>query len=988
VLAQVGRDDDGDGVARVETTYLQLVMRRLWEVEMGAGSRVLRLRALEELGGAQAIIGGHLDRAMDDSVDGAGGLTQQQRLLAASAFHFLVTSGGTKIALSAQDLADLTGIAKVELEPVLRHLSSPKLHILRPISPRGGSGEPLYEIFHDALARPIVEWRGRVEDAERDARLRREREKKEEAQREAQEAERRAASERRRKRIALVLLGVAVAALVLGAIAFGIEQQDSAEENRDEAQSVEVSQRLADLSTSPTFGSAAAALASLEAYRLSPTFQARIDTLSALQLNPALPTIAVGHTRTVFGVTYWPGSTNLASGSGDGTVRLWDSRGQEIGKPLVAFPSPVLGVAVSPTGGGVRTLAASNAGGAVRTWDLDSAGRVSAPALLPAKRSGDPVVALGFDPVAASVLAVGRESGRVELWRFSARRRPHRVGSREAPGPVTGLAFGGGDALAVSSLGGTRVWPLARGRFAPTAPKRVPGATRALSVAMTAGGRIAVGGEAEAAVFSADMRPLMRMPMTSPANAVGLAASGSVLVVGSADSTITTWEVDSGRPFGPPRVEGRSAVISLAVGPGGRSFASAGGDNLVKAWALYPRHALANTVGGLDPAEAGLELDPGVRAAAVGAGDLVAAATGEAGTSVWRLDPGRPSRSAPQPLFRIPGFSEAVAYRGSTLAVQQGRSFVLYDTGPTCATMPREPCRLGAPADPHSSGAVTALALARYDGKLVVVSSGFRQGTAVIDVWDASDVAATGEVSFLATRSTRTPGAEIHGLAVGPPSTPLLAAAASDGKVRVWELGDPSDPRGIGVKSAHGNENQAVDAVAFSPDGSLLASAGGDQQVVLWEVEASDGGYTVEPTPGTLYQSQSILSLAFSPDGETLAAGDGTGSICLYDVESRQVIGRRSCLPGHRLFSPHAGVWTLAFAHQQGGGRWLLSGGKGQQLLAWNSILWDLDDDQGTDRALQDDVCALAGRDLTRVEWTAAFSSAPRVGPWHRVCSE
>ena len=48
------------GSARVETAYLQLVMKRLWDEEIAAGSQQLRLQTLRRLGGANTIVHGHL----------------------------------------------------------------------------------------------------------------------------------------------------------------------------------------------------------------------------------------------------------------------------------------------------------------------------------------------------------------------------------------------------------------------------------------------------------------------------------------------------------------------------------------------------------------------------------------------------------------------------------------------------------------------------------------------------------------------------------------------------------------------------------------------------------------------------------------------------------------------------------------------------------------------------------------------------------------
>jgi WD40 repeat protein len=984
VLAQVGRDDDGDGVARVETTYLQLVMRRLWEVEAAAGSRVLRLRTLEELGGAQAIIGGHLDRAMDDSVDGAGGLTQQQRLIAATAFHFLVTSGGTKIALSAQDLADLTAIAKVELEPVLRHLSSPKLHILRPISARGGSGEPLYEIFHDALARPIVEWRGRVEEAERDAGLRREREEKERAQREAEAAEERAAREQRRKRIALALLGIAVAALVIGAVVFALLQRNVADERKAATESVEVAQRLLPLSTSPTFGPSATALAALEADRLSPTFEARGATLGPLQLNPALPKIGVGHTRNADSVSFWPGTHVLVSGGSDGTVRFWNPRGEQIGRPLLASRGGSVGVAAAAVGGppGSRVLVAGFNAGPVWTWRLD--GPRSRTSLGPLSHLKGFYRSIAFNPRDPSILALASREGRVTIWKVADGRRPEPLGERRVPATVEALVFSsdGRELLAATAAGGLG-WKVSASGF-DGSPPRPFGSEEDDAVAASADGAVAFGGTHGVDVRDASGRLALHLSLPSGILGLGFAEDGAVLVVAGTDSTVTTWDVASGRPFGPPRVEGRRPVLGLAVSPDERTIASAGEDGLVKLWAVSPRRTLASTVGGLDPRESGLEENPGFYALAV-SGDRVATAAGAAGTSIWDLK-GLPAPPvAPRPSITIPHYSRAVAFLGNLLAVGRGHSFVLMDTGPDCATMPSRPCQLGPPARNRSVIPVESLAMSKYGGRVILASTGFRHNRGVVDLWDVTDTAQTGRIKHLKGRPSLTPGTFFYRVALGPPGTPLLAVAASDGKTRVWDVSEPLEPHGLSFASAYGNEGQSGEAIAFSPDGKLLASGGRDQQVALWEVTHGDNGYEVQSMPSNLYQSQTIESLAFSRDSETLAVGDGTGSVCLYDVATRQMVG--SCLPGHLLGNRKSGLTALAFTAGDSDSSDLVSAGIGQPITIWDPILWNRGDDDATDEALKRDVCAMAGRSLTPDEWDAIFETVPLAGDYRETCA-
>ena len=177
VLAQVrrGQVTIGDraapevepaGTARVETAYLQLVMKRLWDEERASGSQRLRLETLERLGGADTIVRGHLD-------DVLARLTSEQRDAAAAGFRFLVTSSGRKIALSAEELREFSDADASALEPALEHLERER--ILRPVPSDDRDGVARHEIYHDVLAPAVLDWRRRHlqehERAETEARL-------------------------------------------------------------------------------------------------------------------------------------------------------------------------------------------------------------------------------------------------------------------------------------------------------------------------------------------------------------------------------------------------------------------------------------------------------------------------------------------------------------------------------------------------------------------------------------------------------------------------------------------------------------------------------------------------------------------------------------------------------------------------------------------------------------------------------------------------
>jgi phospholipase C len=140
---------------QIEAPYLQLVMARLWDEEHAAHSHMLRLETLDRLGGAEQIIQSHLDAAMEQ-------LTDAERNLAARVFWFMVTPSETKIAWSASDLAHYAepdakkvGQLAEQVGQLFERLAGQHLRILRGVS------DGKYEIYHDVLARKILDWRTR-----------------------------------------------------------------------------------------------------------------------------------------------------------------------------------------------------------------------------------------------------------------------------------------------------------------------------------------------------------------------------------------------------------------------------------------------------------------------------------------------------------------------------------------------------------------------------------------------------------------------------------------------------------------------------------------------------------------------------------------------------------------------------------------------------------------------------------------------------------
>jgi hypothetical protein len=158
-----GAEETGKGSAQIELPYLQLTMTKLWDGEGGRSATKLRLETLtQKLGGVQQIMRKHVD-------DVLRALPETEQALCVDVFRYLVTPSGAKIAYPAADLATkvnedrkeagdgtIPEATTDEVEAVLRKLTLSKTRLLKPVKVKGADA---FELFHDVLAEPVLQWR-------------------------------------------------------------------------------------------------------------------------------------------------------------------------------------------------------------------------------------------------------------------------------------------------------------------------------------------------------------------------------------------------------------------------------------------------------------------------------------------------------------------------------------------------------------------------------------------------------------------------------------------------------------------------------------------------------------------------------------------------------------------------------------------------------------------------------------------------------------
>jgi WD40 repeat protein len=148
----------------------------------------------------------------------------------------------------------------------------------------------------------------------------------------------------------------------------------------------------------------------------------------------------------------------------------------------------------------------------------------------------------------------------------------------------------------------------------------------------------------------------------------------------------------------------------------------------------------------------------------------------------------------------------------------------------------------------------------RFSADGNVIASGSANG--IIKIWDL--------VNDKELYSFRKNNSTIRSMAFNSTST-MLATASADGTVRIWE------PDGTLIHTLQGH-TAGVSSVMFSPNDQMIASGGSDLTVKLWRLD----GTLVHTLRG---HTDLVLSVSFSPDGKVLASASADKTIKLWQLD-------------------------------------------------------------------------------------------------------
>ncbi|MFC0436998.1 helix-turn-helix domain-containing protein [Kutzneria buriramensis] len=534
----------------------------------------------------------------------------------------------------------------------------------------------------------------------------------------------------------------------------------------------------------------------------------------------------------------------LATGSTDGTVRLWDVADRHEPRDLGTIPNhadAVGSTAFAPNG---AVLATVDRDREVQLWDLSDpqqprpAGRTSG-------HSGARAVA--FSPRGDTMATVGYDRS-VRLWDVADRSDPRLVGSLAGNGQLGAEFSSDGRLLVAAGQDRTvRLWDVSDPRHADLAAT-LPGPDgTAGAVALSSDGHmLATAGEDRTIRLWDVSDPRRPGPVavlnghTDAITSLVFSRDGTALASASADNTARLWEVT-----GPALADHADAVYAVAFSPDGRVLATTGDDRTLRLRDVSnPRRPalLSATPTGHSHTVRSLAYSPN--------GRLLATASWDRTARLWDVsDPRRPSLlatvSGQNGKIRWVAFSP----NGQLLATASDDHTVRFWD----IRNARAPALLSTVTGHTETVRVVAFS---PNGKLLATASWDKTAR----LWDVSNPRKPTLVGTVGGLDQ--PVRSI----VFSPDGDLVATATWDGVIRLWDVTDPRGPRPLPSLTGHSG---MVFGTAFSPDGDTLASTGVDGTVRLWDVTDPE-----HPSATAVLSAEhltAVFAVAFSPDGHTIA---------------------------------------------------------------------------------------------------------------------
>ena len=887
----------------VETPYLQLVMTHLWREELAANSRLIKLETYKGLGGANGIAKSHLDEVMNT-------LSLRERALCYKFFHHLVTPSGTKIVQKGKDLASFAEVKFEDIQTILHKLSHGEMRIFLPIKGKTEeTKEKKYEIFHDALAKPVLNWQKQYK----------------------QDREEKSKRQRNTQRTILILLSTFLVVATISGVFIFIQYRKAVEAQTEAKRALVgqlIVQSLLELQKIDSGNGSAevAALLALQAYNTKQNSESTGNVFRTLQDLSHLSNTLDGHKAAVLSAAFSPSGDKVISGGRDNTVRVWKaSTGETIA--CQEYNDDVMSVAFSLDG---KKIASGIRDGKLYLWDFntnkqwllkDENANESMAIFSVAFSSDGSMVASGgkdnilrlWDVKDVKLLMKtrgksseelidnshsGAECNKEDIKSLDIIQSPRRL---QHTNDINSIAFSSDKNTIVfgSSDGTVRLWDLTEKstKNETTEKLKLQKFGEVISSVDFYEDKVAVGSW-DNAIYLWDLdtdkviKPL-EQKHTDAIHSVAFSSDGSKVISSSFDKTIRLWHIgnDSLHLIGKEWQGHSNAVYSVAFSEKGSKVVSASNDKTVRLWDVEIGKLLKGVITD--------QIDSNISSLAFFSSNdkrMIASGNWDSKVLLWELETDK----------AIKKWTGSIEHKEGHTAVVRSVAF-------------------------------------SHDGKMIASGSSDK----TILLWDTEQGLLKGEKDKYTDTDT------IHSVAFSPNNK--IVFGTSNNTLRLWNKGT-KDAKTLECTDNSATSTDFISSVAFSPDGKKIVWGSSDKTLGLCDVGNK------EPELIQILQQRystgvsAVSSAVFSPDGEKIISGHFDGSLILWDVKTGNYIG--NTWQGH-----YEAVISVAFSPD---GKQVISTSAYNSEKPWNHtiMIWDVDEESWVNR-----LCSIAGRNFTEEEW-------------------
>jgi WD40 repeat protein/serine/threonine protein kinase len=548
-----------------------------------------------------------------------------------------------------------------------------------------------------------------------------------------------------------------------------------------------------------------------------------------------------GHTSWVHAVALTSDGRCAISGSGDGTLRVWDLEGNRSARSLARHTGPIKAVAITPDG---RRAVSASSDHTLRVWDLES-GR----SLRTLRGHSNPVSHITI--TSQGCRAISASSGRtLRVWDLQSGRSVRRLVAHAKPVNALTVTPDGRHAITASSDQTLRVWDLESGHLVRTLEGHSDSVN---AVVVRPDGRCAISASADHTlrVWDLENGRLVRTleGHSDSVNAVVLTPDGHYSISASADRTLRVWDLDRGRSV--HTLEGHTnSVTAVVLSPDGRRAISGSADHTLRVWDLKTGKSVCTLAGHTDWVTAAAVTPDGRRAISGSADHTL---------RIWDLE-------REQSVHTLAGQTDNII---RVLLTPDGHHAAVDSDCNLLLMRDLENGQLLHTLRGHTDW-ITAVAVTP-DGRYLISGSADHS----LRLWNLEN----GQ----SVRTLAGHAALITAVAITPDARYAISASA-DHTLRIWDLESG--------QSAHrlAGRTELVSAIALRADGKYALWGSDAGALLAWDSESDEAMCIFSGNRDW------VTSVAVAPDGQCAISASVERILRVWDLQNRQFI---RTLEGH-----------------------------------------------------------------------------------------